>query len=85
MLSFIMSIVFVLSLLGSMTLAVKRRRKAGQSGFKSAVTPLSFYAIAIINFIGFGLNSFGIVAWSSTIVLLIVAAYFMRYSVVSKS
>ncbi|WP_377890532.1 hypothetical protein [Alkalihalobacillus sp. R86527] len=84
MLSTVMAIVLMVFLVVSIIMVIKKRRKAGQTGLKSALTPICFFAIAIINLFGFLFHSLGVVIWSLNVVFLIMGAYFTKYSLVAE-
>ncbi|MCA0987185.1 hypothetical protein [Guptibacillus algicola] len=84
MLSVIMSIVLMVFLIVSIFIVIKKRKKAGQTGLKSALTPICFFAISIINLFGIWFHSLGVVIWSLNVVLLIMGAYFTKYSLVAE-
>ncbi|MDL4842361.1 hypothetical protein [Aquibacillus rhizosphaerae] len=47
---------------------------------KSALSPICLYLIAITNLLAYWFDFMGIVSWSMTIILLMLGAYFTRYS-----
>jgi uncharacterized membrane protein YhaH (DUF805 family) len=74
-LTIIMLIVFVISL----SILIRQRRMQGITGFKSILTPICFYLIGVTGIIGLWTQSFGIVLFSLSVILLFLAAYFTRY------
>ncbi|MFD2680322.1 hypothetical protein [Bacillus seohaeanensis] len=75
----VLSIVFITTFLVSIFFFFKRRKKAGVTGIKSALTSICFFLIAIVNFTAYWLNSLGIVSWLLTFSLILLGAYFTKY------
>ncbi len=63
---------------------VQKRKKAGITGIKSALTPSCFYLIGITNLLAYWFNFMGLLNWSITVVLLILGAYFTKYMPISE-
>ncbi|WP_270181029.1 hypothetical protein [Alkalihalobacillus sp. CinArs1] len=80
----IMSLLLAIVLIASIVLVIKKRRKAGQTGLKSALTPICFFSIAIINLFGMWFDLLGVFIWSLNIILLLVGAYITKYSLVQE-
>jgi len=79
MLPIILSILLIISLFISIYFVVEKRRKAGITGVKSALTSICFFLIAITNLLAYWLDFMGIINWTITVLLLILGAYFTRY------
>ncbi|MFS0637325.1 hypothetical protein AB1K84_15605 [Mesobacillus foraminis] len=79
MVPIIVTIILVLSLGFSISFVIRKRKKAGITGFKSALTPICFYLIAVVNILAYWFNFLGLVNWGMTVVLLILGAYFTRF------
>ena len=60
-------------------IVIRRRKKAGVTGIKSALTSICFFLIAAINLLAYWLDFMGLLSWAITVVLLIAAAYFTKY------
>lgn len=58
---------------------IKKRKKAGASGIKSALTSICFLLVALINILAYSFNFMGLLTWSISFLLLILAAYFTKY------
>lgn len=58
---------------------IRKRRKVGATGIKSGLTSICFLLIALINIFAYGFDFIGLLTWSISIVLLILAAYFTRF------
>ncbi|MFC0417978.1 hypothetical protein ACFFHH_21500 [Cytobacillus solani] len=84
MVPIILSIILILALVFSITLVVQKRKKAGITGIKSALTPICFYLIGITNLLAYWFNFMGLLNWSITVVLLILGAYFTKYMPISE-
>ncbi|TCN24134.1 hypothetical protein [Mesobacillus foraminis] len=79
MVPIILTLILVLLLVFSIFFVIRRRKKAGITGFKSALTPICFYLIAVVNILAYWFNFLGLVNWGMTVVLLILGAYFTRF------
>lgn len=79
MIPIILSIFLMVTLVFSIAVVVQRRKKHGIKGVKSALTPICFFLIALINLAAYWFDFLGLINWSLTVILLILAAYFTRY------
>lgn len=84
MLPIILTIILIIVLIFSISVVITKRRKAGITGIKTALTSICLYLMAIINLLAYWLNFLGVVSWSITIILLILGAYFTKYIPVSE-
>jgi len=84
MIPIILSIILILVLIFSIILVVRKRKRAGITGIKSALTPICFYIIGITNLLAYWFNFMGILNWSISMILLILGAYFTKYMPVSE-
>lgn len=81
----ILSVILILVLMVSISVFVKKRKKAGVTGIKSALTSICLYLMAIINLFAYWFDFSGIVTWTITTVLIILGVYFTKYLPVYKS
>lgn len=79
MLPTILSVILIFSLLISISVMIRKRKQAGITGMKTALTSICFYLIAITNLMAYWFHFLGLVSWTITIILLILGAYFTRY------
>ncbi|WP_083865528.1 hypothetical protein [Neobacillus bataviensis] len=84
MLPIILSIVLIITLIFSIFVVVEKRKKAGVTGLKSALTSICFFLIAIINLLAYWFNFLGLVVWFINFILLILGAYFTKYMQISE-
>jgi hypothetical protein len=84
MLPISLSIILILALIFSITLVVQKRKKAGITGIKTALTPICFYLIGITNLLAYWFDFMGLLNWSITVILLILGAYFTKYMPISE-
>ncbi|WP_101841975.1 hypothetical protein [Halobacillus sp. Marseille-P3879] len=84
MLEDILSIILAVFLVISIAWTVRKRKKLGYKGIKSALTPICFYLMAMIQLFAFWFNLLGIISWVLTITLLLLGAYFTKYSIQPK-
>ncbi|MED0964092.1 hypothetical protein [Bacillus paramycoides] len=84
MLQAMLPIVLIFFLVASMYIIYQKRKKAGIKGFKSALTSICCFLIAILNLFAYWLHFGGIFTWLFSIVLLLVGAYFTKYIPTSK-
>lgn len=75
----ILSIILLLVLIFSVNLVIKKRKEAGVTGLKSALTPICFLLIGAINLLAYWFDFLGLLNWSITVILLILGAYFTKY------
>lgn len=84
----LLNILYIISIIVFITvipIIIKQRKKAGMTGFKSALTPICFLSITLLNIVAYTFQFLGLFTLLVSMVLLIVAAYFMKYMSVSKS
>ncbi|PBB05574.1 hypothetical protein [Salimicrobium humidisoli] len=77
--SFIFSIIMTAGLIISIIILVKKRKEAGATGIKSALTSICFYLVAVTNLVAYSFDMQGLVSWPLTVILLIAGAYFTKY------
>lgn len=75
----ILSIVLIIVLIISIIFVVKKRKKAGITGLKSALTQICFFLISIICLFAYWFKYTGLIIWVMNGVLLIMAAFFTKY------
>jgi Ca2+/Na+ antiporter len=71
--------ILIVALIISISAVARKRRKQGITGIKTALTSICFYFIAFINLLALWFNLLGLWSWASTVVLLLLAAYFTMY------
>ncbi|WP_306009217.1 MULTISPECIES: hypothetical protein [Bacillus] len=79
MIPILLTIILVISLPFSISILRKKRKKAGVTGLKSALTSICFFLIAIVNLISYWMGWLGIFNWLMTLILLLAGAYFTKY------
>jgi len=72
-------IVFLLAMILSIIYLIYRRKKLKITGFKTLVTSLCFYSIALLNMAAYTFNFLGLVTFIATFGLLLLAAYCTKY------
>ena len=85
MLQIILSIILIITLIFSIIVVVRKRKKADITGIKSALTSICFFLIAIINLLAYWFNFMGLFVWFINFILLILGAYFTKYMRISES
>ncbi len=75
----ILSILVLVSLIFSIIYVVRQRKAQGITGLKSALTSICFFLVAITNLLAYWFDFLGIWSWGSTVVLLLLGAYFTKY------
>ncbi|MGF2614835.1 hypothetical protein FZC84_08295 [Rossellomorea vietnamensis] len=73
------SVVLISALVISGIYVFRKRKAAGITGIKTAMTSICFYLIAIVNLLAFWFDFIGLISWVITIVLIIAGAYFTKY------
>ncbi|AGX04852.1 MULTISPECIES: hypothetical protein [Bacillaceae] len=79
MIPILLTIILVISLPFSISILMKKRKEAGVTGFKSALTSICFFLIAIVNLISYWMGWLGIFNWMMALILLLAGAYFTKY------
>src|SRR5699024_7171285 len=80
----ILSIILIVLYIFSISVVIKKRKKAGVTGIKSALSSICLYLLAVTNLFAYWFNFLGLLSWSITIILLILGAYFTKYIPVSE-
>lgn len=78
----VLNILYVISIVAFILVIpfiIKKRKKAGASGIKSALTSICFLLVALINILAYWFNFMGLLTWNVSFLLLILAAYFTKY------
>ncbi|WP_077595991.1 hypothetical protein [Oceanobacillus kimchii] len=78
----VLNVLYIISIVAFIiviSFIIKKRKKAGISGIKSALTPICFLLISLINILGYWFNFIGLLTSFITFLLLILAAYFTKY------
>ncbi|MFB4169432.1 hypothetical protein [Virgibacillus sp. JSM 102003] len=75
----ILTVIILIVLVFSIYIVVQKRKKAGVTGMKSALTPICLYLVAITNILAYWFNVIGVLSWSIGVSLLLLGAYFTRY------
>lgn len=81
----ILSIILIFALIISISYVVHKRKKAGITGVKSALTPVFLYLMAITNLLALWFNLPGLLTWTISVAFLLLGAYFTKYLPVPKS
>ncbi|WP_285890948.1 hypothetical protein [Mesobacillus maritimus] len=84
MVPILQTILFVIAFIVAVLFVVQKRKQAGITGLKSAVTPISFFLIGLVNLIAYWFNFMGLWNWTLTVLLLLLGAYFTKYLAVPK-
>lgn len=80
-----LTIILLIALVVSATVVIRKRKKRGITGMKSALTSISLFLIPIINLLAYWFHFMGLVNWTIIVILLILAAYFTRYMPIAES
>jgi CHASE2 domain-containing sensor protein len=73
------TIILLAGLMVSGVYVYRRRKAAGITGVKTALTSICFYLIAVANLLAVWFDFIGLISWAVTIMLLIAGAYFTKY------
>ncbi|SES63314.1 hypothetical protein SAMN05216389_101166 [Oceanobacillus limi] len=79
MLPTFLSIVLIIALIFSISVIIQKRKKAGITGIKSALTSICLCLMAVMNLLAYWFDFMGLLSWSITVVLLILGTYFTKY------
>ncbi|MBD7963926.1 hypothetical protein [Fictibacillus norfolkensis] len=75
----ILSILVLVTLIFSITYVIRQRRSQGITGLRTALTSICFFLIAIVNLLAYWFDFLGIWSWGTSVVLLLLGAYFTKY------
>ncbi|WP_456272278.1 hypothetical protein [Bacillus sp. AK031] len=75
----ILTVLLTAALAASGLYVYKKRKAAGITGVRSALTSICFYLIAITNLLAYWLDFIGIISWGITLLLVMAGAYFTKY------
>jgi Na+-transporting NADH:ubiquinone oxidoreductase subunit NqrB len=78
----VLSVLMIGALIASIISLIYKRKKAGITGVKTALTSICFYLIAITNLVAYWFDAIGLYSWMITVFLLVLGIYFMKYMVV---
>lgn len=74
-----LTIITCIALLISIYYLIKKRKMFGVTGFKTLLTPICFYLVAINSILLIWLERFGILFWTINVLLLLFAFRFMKH------
>ncbi|SFJ69145.1 hypothetical protein SAMN04487936_103345 [Halobacillus dabanensis] len=77
----VLSVLMIVALISSIISLIYKRKKAGITGVKTALTSICFYLIVITNLVAYWLDAIGLYSWMITVFLLAIGAYFTKYMV----
>lgn len=83
MIQVILSVILIISLVSSVLVLIKKRKKAGITGIKSALTSICFFLIGGTALFAFWFDSMGLLSWFILFILLTLGAYFTKNMPVS--
>ncbi|GIP65509.1 hypothetical protein J32TS6_40640 [Virgibacillus pantothenticus] len=66
-------------LITAVFLTIRKRKRAGVTGFKSALTPICFFLIAFANILAYFFGFMGLLSWLISVLLFILAAHFTKF------
>ncbi|MFC0237246.1 hypothetical protein [Fictibacillus phosphorivorans] len=75
----ILSVLVLITLIFSITYVIRQRRDQGITGLRTALTSICFFLIAIVNLLAYWFDFLGIWSWGTSVVLLLLGAYFTKY------
>ncbi|WP_076558344.1 hypothetical protein [Salimicrobium flavidum] len=78
------SVLTLILLLVSVPFLIHRRKRHGITGFKTLLTPICFYSVAVVQLIAIWLDAKGLWMWLVMMSLLVAGAYFTKYMEVIK-
>ncbi|MEI5908606.1 hypothetical protein WAK64_16280 [Bacillus spongiae] len=79
------TILVVITLIFSIVFVVQKRKKAGITGIKSALSAICFLLVTVINLLAYWFDYRELLTWSFTAFLFILGAYFTKYIPVTQS
>lgn len=79
MIQIILSVMLIFSLVLSGLIVNKKRKKAGITGIKNALTSICFFFVSVTTLFAYWFDFIGLLSWFISVVLLILGAYFTKY------
>ncbi|MGG1685218.1 hypothetical protein [Pseudalkalibacillus sp. NRS-1564] len=76
----LLTIITVIALIVATFIVYRKRKAAGLTGIKSALTPVFLFLIAIVNLLAYWFDFMGMINWVAMMVFLLLGAYFTKYS-----
>ncbi|WP_165995485.1 hypothetical protein [Bacillus sp. Cs-700] len=76
----ILTIITVTALFIATFIVFRKRKAAGLTGIKSALTPMFLFLIAIVNLLAYWFDFNGMINWVAMMVFLLLGAYFTKYT-----
>src|SRR5699024_434206 len=83
MIQVILSVILIISLVSSVLVVIKKRKKDGITGIRSALTSICFLLIGVTALFAYWFDFMGLLSWFILFILLILGAYFTIYMPVS--
>jgi len=83
MIHVILSVILIFSLVSSVLVVIKKRKKAGVTGIRNALTSICFLLIGVTALFAYWFDFMGLLSWFILFVLLILGAYFTKFMPVS--
>ena len=74
-----LTVVFVIVFLIGIYVQVTRRKRAGLTGLKSAISPICFMTSAALNPLGYWFGFLGLYSLLGSMLFLFLGAYFIKY------
>lgn len=81
----ILYIILLAAIFIAIPIAIRRRKKAGVTGIKSALTSICLFLLAITNMLAYWFDFMGLFSWTVSVALLIAAGYFTKYIPIPQS
>ncbi|WP_226659109.1 hypothetical protein [Pseudalkalibacillus hwajinpoensis] len=78
MIEIVLTIVFVIVFLIGIYVQIKRRKRAGLTGMKSAISPICFMISAALNPVGYWFGFIGLYSLLGSMLFLLLGAYFLK-------
>lgn len=79
MIQVILSVILIFSLVLSGLIVIKKRKKAGITGIKNALTSICFFFVGVTTLFAYWFDFMGLLSWFILVVLLILGAHFTKY------
>lgn len=75
----ILSVLVLVTLIFSIIYVIRQRRIQEITGLRTALTSICFFLIALVNLLAYWFDFLGIWSWGTSVVLLLLGAYFTKY------
>ncbi|MEW4329112.1 hypothetical protein Q0N12_20965 [Rossellomorea marisflavi] len=79
MFDIMLAILFIPIFLWTIRVVIRKRKAHGVTGIKSALTPICFLSVGVLNILALLFDFIGLISWGLSVAFLLIGAYFTKY------